>query len=423
MTDSLDSLQSKIDAARESNKKVIVFATVDMCYFENFVPIADTLKPSDVDFAVFKVDGVKARDATSLRRPDDVTVIDKSDIPRLRNVDVFCCSFLRDLPEGAITLNFHHDILEVAPPYIYDYYMMPSRWSLLTLAKHSITGQLEKHSDANKLIRFVPLGYCRLDRKLSEVESRTREFYENATIFFSVPYGVPFENCLLYPNHHSDLISTLKRCLRGKIFLKFHPSREFVDPEAVHRTYINDDRIVMLDDSNSSARNAAAISSSRYFFTDVSGTAYTNALIYRRPVIFYSPFEKGIQNRYFFDQHLQKVAVDENYLALREAVGVVCQSAHELPLLLPLLDMRYNFYVENIDRLLFSSIYNIGKSVEFARDFLMNVIRGADVGESYAFVNGKLQTSGSAWSARERFNEYLKYAAKRNSYFTSLPTG
>ena len=267
------------------------------------------------------------------------------------NVDIFLSLNICDIfPNNSIKIYLHHSIYDT--PLVsqkkekklvkrfsnYDYLFVASKEA------ENIFEKLFSHHNKVNVPKIFEVGYPRLDYINKNNISRK---LNNRIII--APTGIKSFPNLSIQTYIVRLIYSLKKLNKYKITYRPHPS------DIKSKLTLNIRKIFMNDplfEFDTSDNYINTYKNSKFLITDLSGTAYTYALLTNNPIIFFSKNENYIKNTYY-----KKL----NYFKNRNKIGKIITNLNQLNNAIKKIEIhrqKYNIEINKIRK----NIKFLGKS-------------------------------------------------------------
>ena len=246
-------------------------------------------------------------------------IIQERHLKLLIGVDIFFNNYLcNTFPKHHQKIYIHHDIYdtpitnrkvyrELKDRLIkYDYILLPS------IKSKSIFDDLGINFYLNN-IKFEYIGYFKLDlfKKIKKIRKKTNKIVIAPTNFLSFP------SMSLYQNIYK-IINIILKNSNFDVILRPHPSNfESSKIKSIIKRYKNNKRFFL----DKSKNYFNIYNNSDFLISDLSGTAYTYSIMTRKPVIFYSNYERNLKNLNY-----QKL----NFFKDRKKIGYVVDNQNLL---------------------------------------------------------------------------------------------
>lgn len=206
---------------------------------------------------------------------------------------------------------------------------------------------------------LIPGGYPKLDDQIIVARLSKANMTTNS-IIYAPTHVYQGNNALTTLHSHGELIIEKLIDLGLKTIFRPHPAsfEHDLDMKVISRIcdrYSGND-LFCLDNSKD---YSTSYSKARIMITDLSGTGFTFAFAYKRPVIFFAPnvkAENGLQGAHFDD---------------RGRIGIVVRDLSVIDQCLQRINEDYETYVSKIEFYREETVFNIGRS----REYLIENIR------------------------------------------------
>jgi hypothetical protein len=215
----------------------------------------------------------------------------------------------------------------------YNYLFLPNFKTVLTFKKY--INSFKNKNKNKKLIKIFDVGYFKLDflkRKIAKYKTK-----EDSVVIALT--DIRHIKSMSLIKEIPSLIHLLLRKTNLKIIFRPYPAnRMFLEILEIKNQFKNFKKFIF-DDSNDYFKTYIA---SKCLITDISGTAYTYAFLKKKPVIFFTKYEK-ILNKYKFS--------NLNYFKDRKKIGFLSLSQKDTLQLVLNIDKFYNVKNKSIIKL------------------------------------------------------------------------
>ena len=262
------------------------------------------------------------------------------------NIKIFISNNLCDnFTNKSIRIYIHHDIYDT--PLInpikekelvkrllnYNYLFLPNKKTVLTFYKYINSFKIPNNKKFLK--KIFEVGYFKLDLLRKRIKKKITD-KESIVIAITDIRHIKSMSLIL---EASNLIKLLLSKTNLKIIFRPYPANRTLDKIIKIKNKFKYFDNFIFDDSEDYFNTYA---SSKCLITDISGTAYTYAFFTKKPVIFFTKYEK-ILNKYRFN--------NLNYFKDRNKIGFLSSSISKTIKLVLNIDKFYNSKNKSINKL------------------------------------------------------------------------
>lgn len=215
----------------------------------------------------------------------------------------------------------------------YNYLFLPNEKTVIIFKKYIDSCKLE--TEGKNLKKIFDVGYFKLDL----LKKRIKQKMINKNSLVIAMSDIRHIKSMSLIIEASNLIKLLLTKTNLKIIFRPYPANRTLDKILQIKNRFKNCNQFIFDESDDYFN---AYVSSKCLITDISGTAYTYAFFTKRPVIFYTKYEK-ILNKYQFN--------NLNYFKDRNKIGFLSSSNKNTLRLVLNIDKVYNTKKKSINKL------------------------------------------------------------------------
>lgn len=182
---------------------------------------------------------------------------------------------------------------------------------------HNIVSPRQSTLKPGHALNLIPSGYIKLDRTLAYCQKHQED--QPVIVYAPTIIDIGFDDLVSIPAHGLLIVEKILNDFPEHV-LVFRPHPHTLSKEPVQRIVeqFKENPCFVLDSSGSDYMDL--YSKAALMVTDMSGTAYTYALSTLRPVVFFSPDEAAVAEKY----------KGSHYFIDREKIGAVARNTEEM---------------------------------------------------------------------------------------------
>ena len=204
----------------------------------------------------------------------------------------------------------------------------------------------------NDTLNLIPSGYIKLDRTLSYCQKHKKD--HPIIVYAPTIIDIGFNDLVSIPTHGFLIVEKILNDFPEHV-LVFRPHPHTLSKEPVQKIVeqFKENPRFVLDASGSDYMEL--YSSAALMVTDMSGTAYTYALSTLKPVVFFSPDEAAVSEKY----------EGSHYFIDREKIGAVAQNTEEMSRYIKTFLDNPNSCQQKIKAYRDKFVFNIGRAEDY----------------------------------------------------------
>ena len=303
---------------------------------------------------------------------DSANILIRQNIPyhvcRLIKADLFLSPMVGlspcSMPFGSKSIHFLVSLAGLDGVYLDHHF---DGWDYIFCAGESQIADFKRLARRRDIagIKLIRGGYPKLDDQIISAR-RSGGAVAGAVIYAPTHVYQGNDKLATLLSHGERIVEQLLQLGIKTIFRPHPASLVHVEDMAVIKRICDRHRgnaLFKLDDSKDYSGSYAE---ANIMVTDLSGTGFTFAFAFERPVIFFAPnvvAEEGLQGTHFTD---------------RERIGKVIRDLDKLRDSLHEIEMSYDSYVKKISTYRDESVFNVGRSRESFIESVADIIRNRD---------------------------------------------